>query len=121
MKSYIYIFMTVLGTVYSQVAIKWHMGKIGQLPESLPEKVGFLCSQLLNPWILSGLAGAFLAALSWMAAMTRFNLSYAYPFTSLSFVLVLALSAPLFNEPVTLPKVVGLTLIVGGIIVGSRG
>ena len=56
-----------------------------------------------------------------MAAMTRFDLSYAYPFTSLSFVLVLALSVHLFNEPVSLPKVLGLALIISGIIVGSRG
>ena len=113
--------MTILGMVYSQLAIKWHMAGVGPLPEALPEKLGFLGAQLFNPWILSGLAAAFLAALSWMAAMTQFDLSYAYPFTSLSFVLVLALSVHLFHEPVSLPKVLGLALIISGIIVGSRG
>jgi multidrug transporter EmrE-like cation transporter len=120
-KNHIYIFITVLAMVYCQVAVKWHMSRLGALPVSLPEKLGFLVTQLLNPWILSALAAAFLAALSWMAAMTRFDLSYAYPFTSLSFVLVLALSAQLFNEPVNWPKLIGLSLIISGIIVGSRG
>ena len=34
--------------------------------------------------------------------MTKFQLSYAYPFMSLAFVLVMFLSAFFFNEPVTL-------------------
>lgn len=77
MKSYIYISMTVLGTLYSQVASKWHMARIGHLLEYWPEKLGFLGIQLMNSRILSGLAAAFLAALSGMRAMTRFDLSYA--------------------------------------------
>ena len=53
--------------------------------------------------------------------MTKFELSYAYPFTSLSFVLVLVASALFFREAITVPKVLGLALIVVGIILGSRG
>jgi multidrug transporter EmrE-like cation transporter len=67
------------------------------------------------------LAAALVAAVSWMAAMTRLELSHAYPFMSLSFILVLVFSALLFNEPVTVPKIVGLVLISVGIIVGSQG
>jgi len=44
---------------------------------------------LLNPWIISGLAAALLASVTWMAAMTRLPLSHAYPFTTLAFVLVM--------------------------------
>jgi len=56
-----------------------------------------------------------------MAAMTKLELSYAYPFMSLAFVLVLFLSAILFHEAVTVPKVLGLLLIIAGLIVASRG
>jgi multidrug transporter EmrE-like cation transporter len=56
-----------------------------------------------------------------MAAMTKFDLSYAYPFMSLNFVLVLMLSAFFFGEPITPSKLIGLFLIIGGIIVGSQG
>lgn len=66
------------------------------------------------------LAG-FLAFLCWMAAMTKFELSYAYPFMSLSFLLVLILSAVLFREPMTIAKTVGVTLVVVGLIIASRG
>jgi hypothetical protein len=39
-----------------------------------------------------------------VAALTKFELSYAYPFMSLAFVLVLLSSALLFHETVTMPQ-----------------
>ena len=75
---------------------------------------------LLNPWVLSSLLCAFLGMLSWMMALSKTELSYAYPFTSLSFVLVLAASAFFFQEPVTAKKVIGMAFIVAGIVIGSR-
>jgi len=72
--------------------------------------------------IFSGFAAAFLASLVWMAAITKFDLSHAYPFMSLNFVVVLLLSGWLLNEePVTLQKVLGIALIVLGTVVAARG
>lgn len=117
---YLYIFGTILFTVYGQIVLKWKIDKAGLLPEALTDKVYFLLQLLLNPWILSGFLSAFVASLFWMAAMTKFNISYAYPFMSLSFVLVFLLSVIIFGDPVTVQKVVGLSLIVVGIIVTSQ-
>ncbi|MFD1037580.1 EamA family transporter [Virgibacillus byunsanensis] len=114
---YLFIFGTILFTVYGQLVLKWKIDDYGGLPEPWVEKFTFLLQLLLNPWILSGLFSAFIAALFWMAAMTKFNISYAYPFMSLSFVLVFLFSAFLFGEPVSPQKVVGISLIVLGIIV----
>jgi multidrug transporter EmrE-like cation transporter len=121
MTAYFYVYLTVVFTVCCQLIIKWRMGGAGPLPESLSGKVSFIMVQFLDPWVLSGIFCAFLAALAWMAAMTKLDLSHAYPFTSLSFVLVLVTSHLLFGEPITLVKVVGLALIIAGIVVGSQG
>lgn len=118
---HLYIFLTIVLTVYGQIVLKWQVARAGVLPAGLRDKIWFLLGLLLNPWIISGFAAAFLASLAWMAAMTKFQLSYAYPFMSLAFVLVLVLSNLLFQEPVTLPKIAGIVLIVLGIIVGSKG
>lgn len=118
---YVYIALTVLLTVYGQVVLKWQVGLAGSLPDLALDKIVFLLRLLLNPWVLSGFGAAFVASLAWMAAMTRFQLSYAYPFMSLNFVLVLVLSAWLFHEPVSVGKVAGLSLIIIGITVGSQG
>jgi len=118
---YFYIFGTIFFTVYGQIVLKWRINGIGQaLPESMGDKIIFLFKILFDPWVFSGFAAAFVASFFWMAAMTKFDISYAYPFMSSAFVLVFLLSVILFHEPVTWQKIVGLILIVAGIIVTSR-
>ena len=118
---YLYIVATIGFTVYGQLVLKWRISKFGPLPSGLLEKLQFLISLLFDPVIFSGLAAAFLAALAWMAAMTKFELSHAYPFMSLNFVVVLLLSGWLLSEPVTLQKALGVGLIVLGTVVAARG
>ena len=117
---YLYIFGTIFFTVYGQLVTKWQVAGAGAFPVEATEKLKFLLRLVLNPWIISSLTAAFLAFLCWVAAMTKFELSHAYPFTSLAFVLVLGLSAILFHEAITVPKVLGVAFIMVGIIVGSR-
>jgi multidrug transporter EmrE-like cation transporter len=117
---YIYIFGTIFFTIVGQLVIKWQMVKVGQLPDSIGGKVVFLFNCFTNPYIILGFVSALVASLCWMAAMTKFDLSYAYPFMSLSFVLVMILSGLLFHEPITIYKIAGLCLIVAGIMVGAR-
>lgn len=118
---YLYIVATIGFTVYGQLILKWRIAKFGPLPADLFEKLKFLISLLLDPAIFSGFAAAFLASLAWMAAMTKFELSHAYPFMSLNFVVVLLLSGWLLSEPVTLQRALGVGLIVLGTVVAARG
>lgn len=119
--NHLYIVLTILFTVYGQLIIKWQMNQVGPLPDGAAQKLVFLLGLLINPWILSGFLSAFLAALAWMAAMTKFDLSYAYPFMSLAFVLVLLCSGIFFQESVTSYKIAGLALIIAGIVISSQG
>ena len=117
---YVYIFLTILFTVYGQLILKWRIVKYGSLPEQFIEKLIFLLKLLLDPFILSGFISAFIASIFWMAAMTKFDLSFAYPFMSASFVFVFILSIVLFKEPFSMYKLIGLGFIVLGIIISSR-
>lgn len=119
--SYFYILLTIIFTVYGQIVLKWQVIGAGDFPEDSSDKVMFLMRLLLNPWVISGFLAAFFASLTWMAAMTKLELSHAYPFMSLNFVFVIILSSLLFQETITPPKVVGLGLIILGIVVGSKG
>lgn len=118
---YLYIFATIAFTVYGQLILKWRIAQLGALPAGTVEKLRFLVSLLLDPAIFSGFASAFLASLAWMAAMTKFDLSHAYPFMSLNFVVVMLLSGWLLSEPMTMQKALGVGLIVLGTIVAARG
>ena len=117
---YLYIFATIVFTVYGQIVLKWRINDLGSLPEKFSDKIYFLIKLLLDPWIFSGFFAAFIASFFWMATMTKFDISYAYPFMSAAFVLVFFFSVLLFHEPVTWQKIIGLILIVSGIIVTSK-
>nr|WP_264373552.1 EamA family transporter [Paenibacillus psychroresistens] len=100
--------------------LKWRIGKFGSLPEDTMDKIIFLSRLMIDPFILFSFFSAFIASLFWIGAMTKFDISFAYPFMSLSFVLVFFISIFLFKEPVTFYKCAGMSLIVLGIIITSR-
>jgi len=115
--NYIYIFATIFFTIYGQIILKWRLNQLGELPESLTGKINFLGSALLDIYIISGFASAFVASLFWMAAMTKFEITVAYPFMSLSPALVFLIGVSFLGEDFTWGKVLGLMLIVIGTVV----
>jgi len=118
--NYIYIFLTITLAVYGQIIMKWQVSLTGGLPVSNWDKIFFLVKLIFNPWVFSCWVAGFLAGLAWMAALTHFQLSHAYPFMGLTFVLVLLLSGLFLNEAITIYKVIGMLLIVSGIYLGSQ-
>jgi drug/metabolite transporter (DMT)-like permease len=48
----------------------------------------------------------------WLAALSRVELSYAYPFASLTYVIMLVASWQMFDEKISLSRVLG-TLVIG--------
>lgn len=118
--NFFYIIGTIVFTVYGQLILKWRIADYGALPVAFMDKVVFLIKLVVDPFILSGFLSAFIASLFWMAAMTKFDLSFAYPFMSASFVLVFIFSMLLFNEPFSIHKLLGLLFIVMGIVITSR-
>ena len=119
--NHLYIFLTIIFTVYSQHIMRWQVSLAGDLPNSLSGKIDFLKALLLNPWIVTSLLSTFLAGISWILAMTRFEISYAFPFVSLNYVLILVASVIVFNESFTVTKLVGSIIIVIGIVVIAKG
>lgn len=119
--SHFYILITILFAVSSQLIIKWQMSNYSfENYSSVWEKFHFAFGMLLNPFILLSIMLTFFSGLSWMIAMTKFDISYAYPYTSLGFVLVLLFSYLFFNEGLSIYKILGVVFIVLGIFILSR-
>jgi multidrug transporter EmrE-like cation transporter len=116
---WLYVATTIVLTVYGQIVVKWQVSHRGHLPNGLGGKAAFLLDLIMDPWVLSALLAAFVAALSWMAAMSQLELSRAYPFVGLSFALVLICSAVFFGEALTVAKVAGVALVIVGIVIGA--
>jgi multidrug transporter EmrE-like cation transporter len=118
---FLYIATAIIAMTYGQLVVKWQMNIAGALPIEVSEKFFFLIKMFLNPWILSAVLATLITSIAWMAAMTKFDLSFAYPFMGLTFIMVMLLSTIFFQEPLTWQKISGASLILAGIIIGSQG
>ena len=108
-------------TVYGQLILKWRIAIYGSLPDGFGAKIIFLLKALIDPFIFSGLFAAFLASLFWMAAMTIFDLSQAYPMIIGGLALVTTLAAfVLLKEDITTYKIAGLVVILSGLYLISQ-
>ncbi|MEZ9128868.1 hypothetical protein CWO33_21050 [Vibrio splendidus] len=115
--SHIYIFSMIFFTVYSQLIIKWKSTLLNDLPIDNLDKIIFIIKVLLNPWIISSIMATLFAGISWMLAMSKFEIGYAYPWISLNFVLMLLFGVLLFGEQLTISKVIGTVIIIFGITI----
>lgn len=113
------LLLCIAFTLFGQIAAKIAARQVGPFPTGWNARIEYLSHLLFNPFFIGCFAAATLAALSWMVALSGMDLSRAYPFMSLNFVLILIAGALLFNEPITPAKLAGVTLIVSGVIVGS--
>lgn len=119
---YFYILGTIVCTVYGQLILKWRIGKYGELPDEFLDKLLFLVKLLFDPYIFSGFAVAMMASFFWMAAMTKFDVSYAYPFITAGLTLLtVILAIGLLGESVTVSKMVGVVFIVVGVSIMGFG
>ena len=69
-------------------------------------------------WTLGGLTAYATSLLCWMITLKRFDLSFAYPMLSLSYLLVYlgAVFWPALHESVSLGKTIGILTIIVGVI-----
>lgn len=118
MNNYIYILGTLIFTVYGQIILKWRLSSLKViLPEGLIEKSILLIKLIFDPFLFSGFFSALIASLFWMVAMTKFEITTAYPFMSLAPALVFIIGVLLLGETFSIGKVLGLVFIIIGIIV----
>lgn len=65
--------------------------------------------------ILGGFFLYGLGAVIWLFVLARMDVSIAYPFVALGFILTMALGCLIFGEPLTLRKVMGTLVVALGI------
>jgi multidrug transporter EmrE-like cation transporter len=72
-------------------------------------------------WVWAGLAIFAVSAVLWLFALSRANLSFAYPFAALGYVIIVIASILFLNEHVQPITWVGMALIVAGILLIAQG
>lgn len=116
----VYILISVVAGAAGQVLLKKGMGSMGPLTLSLNQLFPLIWRLATNPYVVLGLAIYMGGTLFWLTALSRVDLSFAYPFASLSYVVMLAASWRLFGEDITVMRVLGSLVIMFGVFLISR-
>jgi multidrug transporter EmrE-like cation transporter len=74
-----------------------------------------------QPWIIVGLVCYFVSAGLWIVALTRVDVTVAYPMLSMGYVIAAVLAWQFFGEQLTLARVLGIGIILLGVAVLARG
>jgi drug/metabolite transporter (DMT)-like permease len=115
-----YILISVLASAVGQVLLKKGMGDMGPLTLTMDQLGGILWRIAADPYVIIGLAIYAGGTVFWLVALSRVDLSYAYSFASLSYVVMLAASWLLFDENISSLRLLG-TLVIGlGVFLISR-
>jgi uncharacterized membrane protein len=108
------IFFASLGQVFWKIG----MNAVGSINSfTFPDIVSIFS----NLYIILGLFMYGLGTLFWLIALSQKDLSYVYPFISLTFLIVLFLSYFVLKEQIGAARIVGTIIIIVGLMVVMKG
>lgn len=73
-----------------------------------------------NPYVLAGLVATAVGTIIWLHVLSHLELSFAYPFVSISYIVILVFGWLVFHEGVAAMRVAGVAAIGVGVILISR-
>jgi multidrug transporter EmrE-like cation transporter len=120
------IFALVLFSVgcsaFGQIALKYGMALPSvQAALATGGAVPIGTSIIANPFVVGGLFLYGFSAVVWLFVLARLDVSIAYPFVSLGFIVTMSLGCLLFGEPFTVRKVIGTIVVMLGVyLVAAR-
>ncbi|MBT9551391.1 MAG: hypothetical protein IV088_11115 [Hydrogenophaga sp.] len=79
-----------------------------------------LVTVFLHPWVMIGLALYAGAAVVWLLVLAKVDVSLAYPFVGLGFVVTMVLAWAFMGEAVSATRIAGTLLIMAGVVVLAR-
>ena len=122
LSSVMLILLSISIAVTGQLLLKIGIDRIGvNGVGSMRALIGLFSGIIKSPMILAGLFLYFISAAIWLVILSTVDLSFAYPFIGLSYVIVLILSKFILKEEVNPVRWVGAFIITAGVVIISRG
>lgn len=112
------ILASVATNASAQILLRW-AAKDGLVPASGWTMASFV-ELLIRPGIVGGLSCYALSVVLWISVLSRAEVSFAYPFLGIGFVLVTFASAFLLGEAISAQRIAGTALIAFGVAILAR-
>jgi len=110
----------IVSTTLSQLFLKLGISSMGEIPNNVKEGAFFLLKAFSTPLVLISVLLTIVSALSWLSALSKAELSFAYPFSIISYVLILLISSLILKEHIPLIRWIGVIIIGIGVFLVSR-
>lgn len=120
-KYFVFIVATVILNATSQLLMKSGMSQVGQAEFSGTRILDLLVRAATNPWIVLGLTTMTISMGTHLMSLSRFDVSFAFPFLSLAYVIVAVYGHFVLGEVLTPTRILGIGTILLGTVILSRG
>ncbi len=114
------ILFTVLTNFLSQIMLKKGMTSIEKFDVSVSGVFSSGMNILFNPFVFGGLVMMVVSMGAHLVVLSRVDISFAYPFLGLSFVLITAYGAMVLGESVNHWRILGVALICSGVALVAK-
>jgi drug/metabolite transporter (DMT)-like permease len=105
----------------AQIALKHGMSAPEVQSALAAHGAGALVSVASNAFVWIGLALYGAGAVLWLGVLARVDVSQAYPFVGLGFILTMLFAVAFLGEPLSFTRIAGTLLIVAGVVFVARG
>ena len=113
--NFILVLVGVLLNAAAQLCIKQGMNMIGNVSLDAGAVLAMIPRASINPYILAGLACYVVSVLVWMIVLSKVEVSLAYPFLSIGYIVTAFVGYFFMGETLGLYKVLGIVTICAGI------
>ena len=117
-------FLLVISSVslnaLAQVFLRQAMLAVGQGPLYRDDVLRFVLSAALNPFLILGMLCYAVSIVVWLAVLSKLEVTVAYPFLSVGYVITALIGFFVLGENVTLMRAAGIALICGGLVFIAR-
>lgn len=121
--------MKIIGLILTSVVLSSLAQLVLKLGMSSPDVQAALAGTVWSDIVLAvvtsgliplGIALYGIGAVLWLWILSRTDLSFAYPFVGVAFILTMVFGLVFLGEPVGIERIAGTLLIVGGVTLVSR-
>ena len=105
--------LIVLGQILWKIAIDSNGGLLNSKYSILQNVYNLAAS----PYMLIGILIYMFATIFWMYLLGEYEYSFIYPLFSFTYILSIIFGSVLFNEVITIYKIIGISFIIAGIII----
>jgi multidrug transporter EmrE-like cation transporter len=110
----------VLLNAVAQLALKASVSDLGVIHPGLPGSGGVALKLLAEPWLWVGLLCYVVSVVVWIVALSRVEVSIAYPMLSIGYVVNAIAAWMLFGEALSAAKLSGIGIIIVGVFILAR-